>query len=319
MKNKNKMIVLSIGFSLSLGGCGDMGNSNGNNNEDNKNLTKEEKHDKERYVSVQDYTGQGYETLEGNGEEEDKIAEANRETVHKAVKEFFLNDYKTEVKVHNIVGAEDAAIVFVESIGEPHFYTYALVPVDVDQEKVLADQIWSQEGQVEEALTTSIFAMIHDKEVTKLSNYLEGIVEEYPVVGKQMEALQNVGADGYGTPYFFISSLDPAFEVLYNSYLDNPDITKEELKEKFSKLDYPPKGLIFAIKLYMEEPNTEPSKEIFNKIVSDLEEMDGLARGSYAVYLNDNRVDKTTAIGTKDNTLERANPNYIIQKVRENL
>ncbi|MDQ0233676.1 hypothetical protein J2S19_005033, partial [Metabacillus malikii] len=43
--------------------------------------------------------------------------------------------YKTEVKVHNVVGSQDAATVFVESVGEPHFYTYAVVPIENKRKK----------------------------------------------------------------------------------------------------------------------------------------------------------------------------------------
>ena len=80
---------------------------------------------------MQDYTGEGY-TLK-NGSKTDTIAQENKEEITKAVEMFFLERYKTEVMVHNMVGAADGATVFVESVGEPHFYTYAIVPIDVDQ------------------------------------------------------------------------------------------------------------------------------------------------------------------------------------------
>ena len=83
---------------------------------------------KENYVSVQDYIGDGFALEPDKGT--DEIAENQREDVEKAVKEFFLENYKTEVTVHNIVGTTGAASVFVESIGEPHFYTLAIIPVD---------------------------------------------------------------------------------------------------------------------------------------------------------------------------------------------
>ncbi|WP_156142487.1 DUF1672 family protein [Rossellomorea aquimaris] len=57
-----------------------------------------EKQLKNQFVSVQEYIGEG-DTLQ-NGEETDKIAEENREEVKKAVKDFFLKEYKTDVKEH---------------------------------------------------------------------------------------------------------------------------------------------------------------------------------------------------------------------------
>ncbi|WP_404443030.1 DUF1672 domain-containing protein [Sutcliffiella horikoshii] len=65
--------------------------------------------------------GEGY-TLK-NGEKTDKIAKENKEEITKAVEKFFLEKYKTEVIVHNRVGANDGASVYVESLREPHFYT----------------------------------------------------------------------------------------------------------------------------------------------------------------------------------------------------
>jgi hypothetical protein len=69
---------------------------------------------------VQEYEGQGYEVKSGS--ETDETAEAHREEVEKAVTVFFLNEYKTEVKV--IFGNEYGATVYVESTGLLHFYHY---------------------------------------------------------------------------------------------------------------------------------------------------------------------------------------------------
>lgn len=121
------------------------------------------------YVSVQDYTGQGYRLPNGN--ETDKIAEAHRDEVDKAAKKFFLDKYETKVKIHNIVGNKDGATVFVESIGEPHFHSYAIVPIDIDNKHIMVNDVWSQEGQVEDAIMVSIFSMIFDKELAKLNHY----------------------------------------------------------------------------------------------------------------------------------------------------
>ncbi|UAC48162.1 DUF1672 domain-containing protein [Bacillus aquiflavi] len=136
MKHKKKILTFSVGMSLLLGGCFNMDNTNHKTNKAKNEQTKEtpeEKYAREHYVPVQEYTGQGY-TLR-NGEKTDKIAKAHRDEIDKAVKKFFLDNYKTEVIVHNVVGAVDGASVFVESVGEPHFYTYAIVPIDIDEEK----------------------------------------------------------------------------------------------------------------------------------------------------------------------------------------
>ncbi|MBP3041481.1 DUF1672 family protein, partial [Bacillaceae bacterium Marseille-Q3522] len=262
----------------------------------------EEQKKKDYLVPVQDYTGEGYELR--NGEETDKIAEAHRPEIEKAVKEFFLEKYKTEVIVHNIVGAIDGATVFVESVGEPHFYTFAIVPIDIGEKKVLTDNVWSQQGQVEDAIITAIYAMIFDEEIKKLDQYIQSLTEEYSITGMRKEALENVGADGFGTPYYYINSFYDTFETLFTTYVNNPETTKEEWKQIFKKNSFDPSRIIITIYLYMEEPAVEPNIDIFNKIVSDIENMDGLPRGSYSVLLNDNNINKRTAVGYKNNTLK---------------
>ncbi|MDL4841724.1 hypothetical protein [Aquibacillus rhizosphaerae] len=56
------------------------------------NETEKEYH--EDFVSVQDYNGEGYDLK--NGEETDRIAEANRDQVEEAVIKFFIEKYKKD-------------------------------------------------------------------------------------------------------------------------------------------------------------------------------------------------------------------------------
>ena len=305
MKN-NKMAVAIVSTTLLLGGC---------------NMEVESKKEPEitgkgdvaldasSFVSVQDYTGEEY-TLQ-DGEETDKIAEANREEIEQAVKDFFLNNYKTEVKIHNIVGAVDGASVFVESIGEPHFYTFAIVPIDVENEKVEVDKVWSQEGQIEDAITTGLYAMIHDQEFSTLDNYLEKLIEENPLVGTRIEAVEKVGANGFATPYYYTSAAGEYFTELYNKYIENPTISKEELKSSMKKYDLNSNLMLITITLYMKESDTDPDEVLYDKIVSDIEQMEGLPRGSYSVILHDNLINAEYADGSKKSSLNKTALNEI--------
>ena len=108
---------------------------------------KENAYEIENFVRIQDYTGEGYK-LRDSRPETGKLAEEHREEIEEAVQQFFLNNYKTEVIVHNMVGAVDGASVFVESVGEPHFYTFAIVAIDVKNKTVELDTIRSQEGKL---------------------------------------------------------------------------------------------------------------------------------------------------------------------------
>ncbi|MBO0589196.1 DUF1672 family protein [Sporosarcina sp. E16_8] len=273
---------------------------------------KENAYEIENVVRVQNYTGEGYK-LRDSRPETGQLAEENREEIEEAVQQFFLKKYKTEVIVHNMVGAVDGASVFVESVGEPHFYTFAIVGIDVKNETVELDNFWSQEGQVEYAINGGLYAMAFEEEFLVLDEYLERMTKEYPIVGIPIEAIENVKATGFATSYYSITPLGDVFKQLFEVYLKNPDITKQELKSYFIEKNINPERLVIPIEFYMEDENIKPDKEIFDKLVADIEKMKGIPQGAYSIYLNDNLIDKRRGIGMKDNTLERTTPNKIVK------
>ena len=183
----------------------------------------------------------------------------------------------------------------------------------MENEKVETDRVWSQEGQVENAIKTSLYAMVFDQEFSNLDTYLENAVQKYPIVGTPIETVQKVGGSGYATSYYYTSKLGDKFDEIYKAYLENPEISKEELKKNLAKKDFEPDRIIITIYLYMKEADVEPDKEVFNSIVADLEKMKNIPKGTYSVILNNNFIDKRRAIGTKENSLKRTTPNKIIK------
>lgn len=301
--NKTKLITGTLlSAALLLGGCS---NTNGDSNKGGEEQVSKPS---DTFVSINNYNGKGYELP--NGKKTDKIAEANRDQITKATKKFFLDTYKTEVNVHNIVGNKDGASVFVESVGEPHFHTFAIIPID-SQENVMTDGIWTQDGQVEAAIKSGLYAMIYEDQLKELDSYLEDFTSKQPVTGMQEEAIQNVRSTGFTTLYYYISVLDEGFDALYENYLENPKPTKEELQQTAQSLEINPKGYRITIQLFMKEKDQNPNQKILDQISTDLENMDTLSPGYYSVYLNDNTIDAKSADGTKESTIKRANPNYI--------
>lgn len=310
------ILALTLSSSLLVGGCTGMDNLTNKENVEGKEPSTENKknaYEIENFVRIQNYKGEGYK-LRDSRPETGQLAEENREEIEKAVQQFFLNNYKTEVIVHNIVGAVDGATVFVESVGEPHFYTYAIISIDVDSGTVETDEVWSEEGQVENAIQGALYAMIYEHEFATLDKYLESILQNYPVVGIPVEAVEKVGGSGFSSSVYRTSKLGNEFQGIYDMYLENPEISKEELKKNLSKADFKPNQMLILIELYMKESDMEPDQAVFEKIVSDIKEMKGIPKGSYTIILNDNLIDKRRGIGTKDNTLESMNPNEIIKE-----
>ncbi len=307
LKRKKMAIALRIGMSLLLGGCFNLENT-----QEKKVETQGEKHASEYYVPVQDYTGKGFALP--NGERTDKIAKAHRGEIEVAVKNFFKEKYKTDVIVHNVVGAVDGASVFVESVGELHFYTYAIVPIDVQNNKVMLDEVWSQEGQVEGAIRSGIYGLVYNDQLIKLNSYLNDFVSKNPVVGMRMEAVENVRASGYSTSYYYIPISNKLFTDLYELYITNPNTSKEQFISALNNSKVDPNYIDITIDLFMKEKRVKPDKKIFDQIVLDIEDMEGLPPGSYSIFLHDNNVDKRTGMETNDTSLERTFPHDIVKK-----
>ncbi|WP_260508071.1 DUF1672 domain-containing protein [Cytobacillus firmus] len=288
-------------------------NSSNNNQENEKAKETKAAPSEETLISVQDYTGEDYALP--YGKVTDEIADENLDLIEEAAIKFFKENYKTDVTVHNVVGAKDGATVFVESKGEPHFYTYAVVPIDELEKKVMTEKIWADEFQVENAIKGGLYHMIFNEEFKKLDNYLESVAADGQVTGKTEEALQNAGGQGFMAPYYFISMTDEelAIKPVYDLYINNPDESVENLRKAYDETQFDPENFFINIQYFMADEESEPNKEIFNGIVKELEEMTSIPKGSYSVFLNDNFIDKKSADGTKDNSLEQSFPDYIIK------
>ncbi|USK38768.1 DUF1672 domain-containing protein [Cytobacillus firmus] len=288
-------------------------NSSNNNQKSEETKETQAAPSDETMVSVQDYTGEGYALP--YGKETDKIADENLDQIEEAAIKFFKEKYKTDVTVHNVVGAKDGATVFVESKGEPHFYTYAVVPIDELEKKAMTEKIWADEFQVENAIKGGLYHMIFNEEFKKLDNYLESVAADGQVTGKTKESLQNAGGQGFMAPYYFISMTDEelAIKPVYDLFINNPDESVKNLRNAYDDTQFNPENFFINIQYFMSDEESEPNKEIFNKIVKDLEEMTSIPKGSYSVFLNDNFIDKKSADGTKDNSLEQSFPDYIIK------
>ncbi|WP_368297628.1 DUF1672 family protein [Cytobacillus firmus] len=289
-------------------------NSTNNNKDSEKTKETQAAPSEETLISVQDYTGEGYALP--YGKVTDEIADENLDQIEEAAINFFKEKYKTDVTVHNVVGAKDGATVFVESKGEPHFYTYAVVPIDELEKKVMTEKIWADEFQVESAIKGGLYHMIFNKEFKQLDEYLETLAAEGQVTGKTKDALQNVGGHGYMTPYYFLAltSKEEAIKPVYDLYISNPEESVENLRNAYEEGSFNPENFKINIQLFMADKQAEPSEEIFNQVTEELEQMNSIPMGTYSFSLNDNFIDKQSSEGSKENSLKRGFPDYIIKE-----
>lgn len=306
---KKRLLCAGIGLSLLLGGCGPVDQTE--EKEKSKEVNGQQTEKIPKYVSVEEYTGEGF-TFKNGSEESDRIAEENREDIETAVKQYMLEKYKTEVEVHNIVGAIDYASVYVEAKEPLSFYTFVNVPVDIKNEKVNPEQIWTLEGEVEIAMWSALYGLVFEDGIEKLHRYLESAADEYGFVGERVESLQNVGGRGFANPYFYVSVSDPQFRELYERYMANPDMEIEEMKAAIDPSKIDSAHVSLTIDLYMKEKGADPDKEIMEKVKADMESMDGLPPGTYSVYLNDNDISTAYGMGTKPSQINT--DDYIVKE-----
>ncbi|WP_409296227.1 DUF1672 family protein [Peribacillus sp. SCS-26] len=309
MISKKIIIPLLVGTSLIAGGCSDMDKPD--KKKESVNAGEKAPDKSAEYVSVQEYNGDGY-MLEG-GQKNGKIAEENKGEIAEQVEFFFKEKYKSEVTVRNIAGNKDGATVFVESKNVPSFNTYAVVPID-QEGSVKYDKIYTQEGQAEQAIQTGLYQMAAEKSFNRLDSYLNDFIRKNGLTGKNPEAASKLGSTGYTTPYYYVDTAGSSLQPLYDAYLKNPSITREELQALYDSSPIEPEKIFITIQLFMKEKGASPDKNAFNKLVEDIKQLSDIPKGSYGIVVNDNRVDKKTGMGIKDNSLEHLLPNLIIKE-----
>ncbi|WP_162356926.1 DUF1672 family protein [Metabacillus mangrovi] len=299
---------LSVGLSLILltGGCSFMGGF-----EDKDKKAAKSSQEQDIYASVQEYTGEGF-YLPNSSPVTVELAKKHKDEITKAVEEFFMSNYKTPVTVHNLVGAQDAISVFVESKGEPHFYTLAIVPVNLSDEEVLLDKVAPLEGEIENSIQSGLYGMIYKEGLEQLDDYIEDVQKRFPVTTKQKEAIENTQATGFTKPAYYISNFDQSLEELSDRYIENPmDVKNLIISGDTPSLD--PMKINITISLFMNTANEQPRQNIINQISEEIKKNRNLPPGIYNVILNDNQIIKRTGTGVKDNSLKTVDESIIIR------
>src|SRR5699024_12212136 len=121
------------------------------------------------------------------------------------------------------------------SVRDLYFYTYVIVSNDVKNKEIKLREVWSQEGCVEDAIAGSLYAIAFEEDFSNLDKYLDGLVDDYPIIGTNIKTIENVKGNGYTTPYYFISTFDDTFKELAESYINNTNMSEEELVDILKK------------------------------------------------------------------------------------
>lgn len=273
-----KGAILIVGLSILLGGCSFM-----NSNE------KEKKADEE-ITPVADYKGQGFIFVDGDKSKE--VVEENKEEIEKRAVTYVKNTYKTDVKVNNVVPARSAAVVMVEAEEPTSFHTSVIVGLDMKKNELdPRENVYSEEGAIEGAIVSSLYALAYKEEFAKLDSFTEQEAEKNHLQGYNQKAIDKTQTGGYEQKYYYVSIASLQFPSVYKAYMQNPDVANdsESLKKLFSK-DNPDFSNISISCRYFYDAKELPSQEEVDKIGENLKASIDLPKGVYSVDIYKNAI-----------------------------
>ncbi|MBC1630904.1 DUF1672 family protein [Listeria welshimeri] len=267
-----KKIILSLSaVLLLLSGCF------------NLNEKTEQEKAQEGTTPVQDYVGQGFSFVDGDKSEE--LVKRDEEKIKQEAINYVKNTYKTDVKVNNVVPARNAAVVMVECEEPIQFHTSVIVGKVINKEGEWLAR--SDEGEVEKAIVGGLYAKAYEAEFKNLDAFVEKIAKENDLLGLQAEAINKTASDGYTNNYYFLSIFALDYPSVYNAYLENPEISSEELKKLFEKDDSTSKNISIPMKFYSKE-NILPKQEIADDLANEIKQEEGIPKGRYSVLIYKN-------------------------------
>ncbi|MBC6181405.1 DUF1672 family protein [Listeria welshimeri] len=267
-----KKIILSLSaMLLLLSGCF------------NLNEKTEQEKAQEGTTPVQDYVGQGFSFVDGDKSEE--LVKRDEDKIKQEAINYVKNTYKTDVKVNNVVPARNAAVVMVECEEPIQFHTSVIVGKVINKEGEWLAR--SDEGEVEKAIVGGLYAKAYEAEFKNLDAFVEKIAKENDLLGLQAEAINKTASDGYTNNYYFLSIFALDYPSVYNAYLENPEISSEELKKLFEKDDSTSKNISIPMKFYSKE-NILPKQEIADDLANEIKQEEGIPKGRYSVLIYKN-------------------------------
>ncbi|MBC2061569.1 DUF1672 family protein [Listeria marthii] len=267
-----KQIIGLLASLLLLGGCF---NINGK--------TEQEKA-QEGTTPVQDYVGQGYSFVDGNKSAE--RVKKHEEEIKQAAINYMKTKYKTDVKVNNVVPARNGAVVIVESEAPIQFTTSVVVKFMLNKKDEIGSGS-SSEGAVEQAIIGGLYAKAYEAEFHHLDEFAEELAGKYNLEGYTEEALSKTSPSGYQWKYYFVTVWYDDYLSPYEAYLANPNVSAEELRILFNKVDPDSKNISIPMAFFSKEDKV-PEQKLADKLAEEIKQEEGIPKGSYMVTLYKN-------------------------------
>ncbi|MBC1546943.1 DUF1672 family protein [Listeria sp. FSL L7-1435] len=265
---KKKIMVL-LACLLLLGGCFNM------------NEKTEQEKAQEGTTPVQDYVGQGYSFVDGNKSAE-RVKEHEEEIKQEAIN-YMKTKYKTEVKVNNVVPARNGAVVIVESEAPIQFTTSVVVKFLLNKKDEIGSGT-SDEGAVEQAIVGGLYAKAYEEEFEHLDEVAEKLARKNDLEGFTQEALDKTSPSGHQGKYYFITAINDDYLGVYNAYLNNTQISSNELQALFVKDDPTSKNMTIVMNYFSKEDKL-PKQAVVDSLAEQFRKESNLPRGFYPINL----------------------------------
>ncbi|MDT0003568.1 DUF1672 family protein [Listeria cossartiae subsp. cayugensis] len=265
---KKKIMVL-LACLLLLGGCFNM------------NEKTEQEKAQEGTTPVQDYVGQGYSFVDGNKSAE-RVKEHEEEIKQEAIN-YMKTKYKTDVKVNNVVPARNGAVVIVESEAPIQFTTSVVVKFLLNKKDEIGSGT-SDEGAVEQAIVGGLYAKAYEEEFEHLDEVAEKLARKNDLEGFTQEALDKTSPSGHQGKYYFITAINDDYLGVYNAYLNNTQISSNELQALFVKDDPTSKNMTIVMNYFSKEDKL-PKQAVVDSLAEQFRKESNLPRGFYPINL----------------------------------
>ena len=215
----NKIVIVMVVLSLFIGGC----------------VMK--KSDQEpKTMRAQDYTGENYPGTESQ-KAWDYIEEHKEELSEYAI-QYYKDEYGLDVKVNNIYPSRNAAVATVETIKEPFINAFIIMQLNKKEGTRLVYGVYETQMQTEKTIICGLYYWAFEEEFKNLEAFIERQKEQYSIIGSRIERNKNIGHSAYYGEYFYFATTTVSFPKTYELFMENHDISKEELRASFlSELD----------------------------------------------------------------------------------
>ncbi|MBC1637081.1 DUF1672 family protein [Listeria welshimeri] len=266
-----KKIIGLLASLLLLGGCF------------NLNEKTEQEKAQEGTTPVQDYVGQGYSFVDGNKSAE-RVKKHEKEIKQVAI-DYMKRKYKTVVEVTNVVPARNAAVVIVKCNEPIQFTTSVTVGFILNKDEVGFPK--EEEGEIEQAVLGGLYAKAYEAEFKQLNDVTGKLAKKYDLVGMTDEALVKSSPYGNQGNHYFIALSYQEYSSVYNAYIENPQISAEELRILFTK-DDPTSGNIIIVMKFFSKEDKLPKQDVVDNLAKDFQQELGLPKGNYpfVIYKN---------------------------------